>query len=169
MLHHSTHIIFCMLSWYFWKSCMDKNLLSFFNHMLPKLKNQTGITWLQGQTWLAKMPCATKLSYSVGQLTSILSRDAYTHLTGATNLHQWLLSGGPNAGIRRGSRTDVDLVMQNFIKKLYEYLHKTVTSQGRMFLGSNLERVTSKQNYVIKTTCTNKPHLAAYLILHYQT
>jgi len=63
------------------------------------------------------MPHATKLSYSVGQLTSILSRDAYTHPTGATNLQQWLLSGWPKAGIRRGSRADIDLPMQNFIKE----------------------------------------------------
>jgi len=67
---------------------------------------------------LAKIPHATKLSYSVGQLTSILSRDAYTHPTHAANLQHSLLNGGPKAGIRRGSRTDVDLPMQNFILKI---------------------------------------------------
>jgi len=41
------------------------------------------------------------------------------------------------------NRTDGDLPMQSVIKNLYEILKKTLTSQGNLFLASNLDRAAS--------------------------
>ena len=54
------------------------------------------------------------------------------------HLQQVLLSRGHEAGIRRLSRTDVDLLMWNFIKFIW-FLNKTFTSQVSLFPVSNME------------------------------
>jgi hypothetical protein len=62
----SNHLMFtkahtltsCSLAWYIWKSRMDI-FLSFFTHV-AKIPSQSGIAWLQGWTWLAKMHRTTK-------------------------------------------------------------------------------------------------------------
>ena len=64
MLHHSTHITFCPLPWYFWKIHVDNVLLIFFNHVLPKfevrpvsLDCRVEVDWLNAPHHKRKLLC----------------------------------------------------------------------------------------------------------------
>jgi hypothetical protein len=81
---------------------------------------------------------ATNVSYSVGQQVSSLSHDPRTLPPRTAYQQHRLLSEGPKAGLHRVSRTDVDLLIRT--SNLYEFLNKTLITQGNPFRGSKLKR-----------------------------
>jgi hypothetical protein len=81
---------------------------------------------------------ATNVGYSVGQPIPNPPHAIRTLPLQDAHLQPWLLSGGPRAGIRGLSRTDVDLPIRNFIKFI-RFLNKTLISQRSLFPVSNLE------------------------------
>ena len=127
----------CPLPWYFRKSRVDKVILNLLNHALPKFKvSPVSPEWRVEADWLKS---AAPQMHFVGQPTSILSHDLRTHPARAVHLQQRLLSEGPKAGIRSEQNgrwlADANLYIYN----LYEFLHKILTSQRRLFPGLNLE------------------------------
>ena len=126
---------------------VDNVLLSSFNHVLTSFKARPVSPEFTVEADLAKMNRATNVSYTVVQPIAILSHDPRT-TPQATYLQQGLLSGGPKAGICRVSRTGVDLPMRNFVTILFEFLNKTLTSEGSLLSGSNLERAASFDGFL---------------------
>ena len=118
IFHQSTHTS-CPLPWYFWKGRVDNIFLSSFYHALPKFKVRLVSPNFRIEAhWLKCAAPQTKITLVASQhpfCHTILA----PHLPRAADLQQRLLSGGPKAGIRLVSRTDVDLPMQTFIKKIY--------------------------------------------------
>jgi hypothetical protein len=151
---------------------VDSVLLSVFNYALPKFKVSPISPDFRVEADLAKMHRATNINYTVGHPIVILSHDTLTLPSRACFLQQGLLSGRPKAGICRVDRTDVDLPMRTFIKMLYEFLNRTLTSQGSLLPGSNLERAASFDGFLflfIQLQRVDVSHESPFFIKSFKT
>jgi len=114
-------------------SATPQFLVSLFNHALPKFKVRPVSPDCKVEAdWLK---CAAPQSKSLCWPADIHS----------IHLQERLLSEELKVEIHRVSRTNVDLPMQTFVKRITWVLNKTFKSQGRLFPGSNLERADSRQ------------------------